>query len=406
MKEVFKVQNDCLTRTDYDCLLELVRQNGMDYKWAEMFVKKLKDDENEYSVDDDTKKWALERGFYPGRVPMYGLTEENYKNYIPDYSYFMIHPMNHHFRKWLDKLTLKYVLNSGGCESSMPKYYLYVENNGNYTYLMDLDDRVKRDNNFIFNLLKEKKCLAIKPNSGTSGGKGFMKVEWDDNTKEICINNKKITKEYFFEICNNLGNNIVTEYCKQHENLAKVWPNSECTLRLIMAKMPYKNIWDNPIWHNVISLARFGTSVSGGTSNMSAGGVGVGFDYKTGKCKPFGLRYRRFCEDGNIFCYEHPDTLVPWEGLVLPNWQAVKKQVEKVCEHISSLDYLGLDVIITQEGMCICEINSHPGIDEDQITCNPIFEDPKVVEFFDYHGIFEVDNSEFYKMYKESQILR
>ena len=30
--------------------------------------------------------------------------------------------------KWLDKTTLKYVLNSNGCESTMPEYYVYVEN--------------------------------------------------------------------------------------------------------------------------------------------------------------------------------------------------------------------------------------------------------------------------------------
>jgi hypothetical protein len=139
----------------------------MDYKWASMFVKKLKDDENEFVADEKTKEWALKKGFYPGRVEMYGLTDENYHYYLPDYSYFMVHPLNHHFRKWLDKLTLKYVLNSGNCESCMPEYYLYVENNGNYTYLMDLPSDIRKDENFILNLLQNKKILAVKPNSGT-----------------------------------------------------------------------------------------------------------------------------------------------------------------------------------------------------------------------------------------------
>ena len=31
--------------TDYEKLLEKVRALGMDYKWAGMFVKKLRDDE-------------------------------------------------------------------------------------------------------------------------------------------------------------------------------------------------------------------------------------------------------------------------------------------------------------------------------------------------------------------------
>lgn len=404
MREVFRVENkDAKTHTDYDRLLELVREAGMDYKWASMFVKKLKDDENEFVADEKTKEWALKKGFYPGRVEMYGLTDENYHYYLPDYSYFMVHPLNHHFRKWLDKLTLKYVLNSGNCENCMPEYYLYVENNGNYTYLMDLPSDIRKDENFILNLLKNKKILAIKPNSGTSGGKGFMKVEWKDG--EIWINNKPVTMDEFQDIIAHLGNNIVTEYCRQHSALNEVWPDSECTLRIIMMKMPYEHIWDDARWECIVALARFGASVSGGASNMSSGGIGVGFDFETGRCRDFGMRFRRFCPDGNIYCYEHPDTKVAWKDLVLPNWPLVRKEINQVCQQIASLDYLGLDIIITEDGMKICEINSHPGIDEDQILDHPIFyNDENAVKFFDYHGLFKVNNEDFYDMYMKSQV--
>ena len=65
--------------TNYDVLLEKMRALGMDHRWAGMFVKKLRDDENAFPVEDiEKKKWALERGFYPGRIELYGLTEENY----------------------------------------------------------------------------------------------------------------------------------------------------------------------------------------------------------------------------------------------------------------------------------------------------------------------------------------
>ena len=38
--------------TNYDKLLDLIRQGGMDYRWAGMFVKKLRDDENAFPVED------------------------------------------------------------------------------------------------------------------------------------------------------------------------------------------------------------------------------------------------------------------------------------------------------------------------------------------------------------------
>ena len=388
--------------TNYDKLLEQVISNGMDKKWAKMFVKKLSDDEKAFPTDDNTKKWALTKGFYPGRVELYGLTEENYQNYLPDYNYFMIHPINHHFRIWVnDKLSLKYTLNSCGCEDTMPEYYLYVENNGNYTYLMDAPENIAKDKDFILNLLKQKGTLAAKPNSGTSGGRGFMKLEYKNG--QIIENNKPITLEQFEEIVSQLKNHIVTEYAYQHADIAKIWPASECTLRVIMVKVPSDSPYEKLDWHCTVSYARFGTSVSGGASNLSSGGIGIGFDFETGKFKDFGIRYRRFCPDGIWQCTEHPDTHVVWKDASLPNWEFVKNKILTVCNHISSLDYLGFDVIITPNGLKFCEINTHPAADYEQVMCAPILSSDKARKFFAYHGLYEVDTESFYNAYLNSQ---
>ncbi len=387
--------------TNYDTLLDLLRNNGMDFKWAKMFVKKLSDDEKAFSVSEDIKHWALQRGFFPGRVELYGLNEKNYKDYLPDFNYFMIHPINHHFKIWVnDKLTLKYVLNSNNCDDTMPEYYLYVENNGDYTYLMDVPDFIEKDENFIFNLLKEKGTLAIKPNSGTSGGKGFMKLEYKDG--EIYENNKLINISEFNETIASLKNYIVTEYSYQHSSLAKIWPSSECTLRVIMVKLPKKTPYTDCEWKCVISFARFGTSISGGASNLSSGGVGVAFDFQSGEFKDFGIRYRRFC-DGDCKCTEHPDTHVEWKNRKLPNWELVKTKIVDVCRHISSLDYLGLDIIITPDGFKFCEINTHPAADYAQVMCGPILTNDNVREFYNKHGLYNFETEKFYELYLKSQ---
>ncbi|MBE6584721.1 MAG: hypothetical protein E7649_07100 [Ruminococcaceae bacterium] len=388
--------------TNYKRMLELVTQNGMDKKWAEMFVKKLSDDEKAFPTDEKTKEWALTKGFYPGRVELYGLTEENYKNYLPDYNYFMIHPINHHFRIWVnDKLSLKYVLNSNGCEDTMPEYYLYVENNGTYTYLMDAPSDIKRDKHFILNLLKQKGTLAVKPNSGTSGGRGFMKLEYNDG--QIIENNRPITLEQFEKIVSELKNHIVTEYSYQHKDIAKIWPSSECTLRVIMVKVPSEDKFAELDWHCIVSYARFGTSVSGGASNLSSGGIGIGFDFETGKFKDFGIRYRRYCPDGIWQCTEHPDTHVVWKDASLPNWEFVKNKIKHVCSHISSLDYLGFDVIITPNGLKLCEINTHPAADYEQVMCAPILSSEKARAFFTGKNIYDIDTKKFYDAYLNSQ---
>lgn len=391
--------------TNYDLLLEKIRALGMDYRWAGMFVKKLRDDENAFPVDDvEKKKWALERGFYPGRIELYGLTEENYRNYVPDYQYFMLHPMNNHFLKWLDKTTLKYVLNSNGCADTMPAYYAYVENDmcgGRFTYLMDCPKDIARDEQFLWNLLQQKKVLAMKPNSGTSGGLGFIKLELRDGS--LFENNKPITMERFQQIQDTMRNYIITEYAHQHADLAAVWPDSECTLRVIMCKDPAENRFAPTTWSCAVSYARFGTSVNGGASNLSSGGVGVGFDFETGKYHDFCIRYKRFTPDGKWMLEQHPDTKVEWKTTGLPNWELVRSKIDAVCQHVSSLDYLGLDIIITEDGMKLCEINSHPAIDYEQVMCGPTLSREKVKKFFEHKGLCKFDAKDFCRAYMESQ---
>lgn len=389
--------------TDYTLLKNLLVESGMDKKWSNMFVKKLSDDEAAFPMTDEQKKWALSRGFFPGRIELYGLNDDNYQNYLPDFGYFMVHPLNHHFRIWVnDKLTLKYVLNSNGCEDTMPRYFLYVENNGNYTYLMDAPEDIAKDTNFIYNLLLREGTLAAKPNSGTSGGRGFMKLEYRDG--QIYENNKPIERSEFDAAVAQMRNYIVTEYAYQHDALSEIWPSSECTLRVIMFKQPSASPYDKSEWKCSVSYARFGTSISGGASNLSSGGIGIGFDFETGKYNDFGIRYKKFCADGQWKCYEHPDTHVVWKETGLPNWSFVKDKILHVCEHIGSLDYLGFDVIITPDGLKFCEINTHPASDYEQVMCGPILAKEGAGEFFNSKGIDKLDLSDFYKLYIESQV--
>ena len=391
--------------TNYDVLLEKVRALGMDYRWSRMFVKKLRDDEIAFPVaDEEKKKWAMEKGFFPGRIELYGLTEDNWRDYVPDYPYFMLHPLNNHFLKWLDKTTLKYVLNSGGCEETMPEYYVYVENElcgGGFTYLMDCPQDIPKDKDFLWNLLQQKKILAMKPNSGTSGGLGFIKLELRDGN--LYENNKPIGTERFDEIQDMMRNYIITEYARQHHDLAKIWPDSECTLRVIMCKVPSQDRYAPAEFADVISFARFGAAISGGTSNLSAGGVGIGFDFETGKYAPVGVRYRRFCEDGNWRIDRHPDTGILWKDGQLPNWPYVRKMILKMCSHMSSLDYMGFDIIITEEGMKLCEINSHAALDYSQVLSGAALKKPRVKAFFEKKGLFAVDTKAFYEAYVSSR---
>jgi hypothetical protein len=283
----------------------------------------------------------------------------------------------------------------------MPAYYLYVENDDSYTYLMDCPDYIKKDENFLWNLLCDKKILAMKPNSGSFGGVGFIKLEIKDGS--IYENNVLIDKKRFSTICETMRNYIVTEYVYQHSKLAEVWPDSECTLRIIMCRNKKRILFEPDSWTCAASYARFGSSISGGTSNLSSGGIGIGFDFDNGLLNEWGIRYKKFCSEGIWKIKKHPDTNVAWGTLRIPNYGIVKQKINQVCHHISSLSYLGFDIIVSEDGMKLCEINTHPAMNYEQVMNGPVLLKEKVKEYYISKEINKFDGQDFYRAYLESQ---
>ncbi len=340
--------------------------NGLIKDWKES-KKPLKD-----------KIWAVKRGFYPSRIDLWGLNDDNYTRYLSDFNYRKLFPLNNNFQIWLDdKLTTRYVFQDSRIKDFMPRYYLYIENDGNYSYLMDFDKQIPKDSNALLNLLRQEKVLALKPLAG-SLGIGFIRLEIKHD--EIYANNELLSHEKYEELKNSLRGYIVTEYCHQHSQLDRVWPNSECTLRMIMAK--FKDKYGGGETKAILSYARFGTSLSSTTSNMSQGGVGVTFDFETGILNDVFYRKKGFDKDGQTKHEAHPDTHVKLGGQKLPNWDIVKKGLYDIVNYFSTLEYFGLDVIITDDGFKICEINSLPGLDIEQVMFGPILENDVARRFY------------------------
>lgn len=380
----------------------LLLEKGMDAKIVDYFVHALETDEASFEVDEKTRKWALERGFFPGRVELLGLNDDNCSCYLPDFAYFMMHPLNNHFKIWVnDKLTLKYMLDGGDCRKAMPEYYLYIENNGDFTYLMDAPADIVGREDFLLLLLEKKGILAMKPNNG-AGGKGFLKLEKTPNG--FLLNNIPSSRaEVTSELCQ-LRNYTVTEYVQQCASLAKFWPESECTLRVIMAKMPRTKCYQVPDWTCLVSYARFGTAASKGASNLSSGGIGVGIDFASGELHDEGFQYKRFSQCGEYRLHRHPDTGLEWDGASIPNWGEVQAIIRATCERLSSLDFLGFDIIVSEDGPKFCEINTMPSLDYEQVICGPILGSEVGRLFFEHHGFSKIDPSDFLNIYRQSSV--
>lgn len=372
-----------------ELIFSYLYSKGLNKRCSEYFVSQLKSAWEISKFSFDQKIWALENGFLPDKLFLYSLSEKNKNDYLSDIDYLKLHPLNNHFAFWInDKLTLKYMLSkhlqinsfsqSGVYIDLMPEYYLYIENDGSYSYLMDAPLCIPKSKEFIISLLHFKKELALKPSNG-AGGKGFFHFSVGDSGFKV--NDVPVELDELKSIIYSLKGYIVTEFITQNSQLSEIWNNSSCTLRIIVCKTSESQY--EPGKYNVItSYARFGTSKSGGSSNLSSGGVGAPFNFETGEFEGHFYRYKALYPDEDIILTNHPDSKISIKGKSLPNYKLVKESIYSLCNYFSSLEYFGFDIIITEDGLKLCEINSLPSLDYEQIMQGPIFKNKFANQFF------------------------
>lgn len=364
-----------------------LREGGADSKWAPRFSKSIARSWDSSPLPIETKKWAIRKGFKPESVYLYDLNEENYMHYLSDFDYMCLHPLNNHFAFWInDKITLKYLFGKPLCINKergedadlMPEYYLYIENDGHYSYLMDSPEGIRHDENYLFHLLQNKGTLALKPSNG-GGGFGFVKLSYAGS--QIVWNDESITEEILKQRAKELNGYIVTEFTSQHPELDEVWNKSVCTLRINIVKNIPED-YGGGEHHVIAAYARFGTEMSDGACNMHAGGVAIAFDINTGDYGDCFFRYSGFEKNTKTLYDCHPDTQVSLKGRKLPYWEQVRDSVYAVARHLSSLDYMGIDMVITDKGVKMLEINSLPAASTPQVLCGPYMDNPYAAQFF------------------------
>jgi alpha-L-glutamate ligase-like protein len=104
----------------------------------------------------------------------------------------------------------------------------------------------------------------------------------------------------------------------------------------------------------VLAMLRLPTHRSDGRANLHVGGVGVGVDLATGATRR-GI-YR------NFLVRRHPDTNVPIEGMIIPQWESMLRMAAQ-CYAAVPLGYLGVDIVLDAEhGPLVLELNARPGL--------------------------------------------
>lgn len=295
------------------------------------------------------KLWAYKHGFLSYRIPQYGITEENLGEYISDFEYKWLRHINPKYRKWMeDKITVKYVC--ADYNDCFPAYYYHIickNGNNKVISMMDLPEGYTNTFDEIFRLVEEKGVLALKPDEG-SHGDGFYKFTYEDGKYQL--NYQDVTKQQVLDILEDINNQyLVTEYINMCDELKAVYDGAVNTVRMIVFKKDGKN----PQIGN--AYVRFGSKKTGAVDNVGAGGMTATIDVATGHFHDAKIVMNNSIED----CPIHPDTGVPIDGY-LPHWEQVKQQVLDVTKSIKQLEFFGVDLAVTNDGIKFPEINRFP----------------------------------------------
>lgn len=323
------------------------RRGFMDYMYRG-WKRALREDMHDKHTTAAEKKWAHERGFLSYHIKQYGLTEDNWRDCLSDRDYKWLRPLNNEYRKLLwDKVTLRYCLDK--YRQYLPEYYYHIVPRNGKTELLKMPDcpeYLPRSLDGLLELLRERKLLAMKPTVG-SHGIGFYRLGFDGG--HYTVNGEEKTESEmldFFSALNDYYN--ISEYIAMHSALGKIYSQVACTVRIMVINRSGLD----PVIEN--AYFRIGTKSTGFTDNIGSGGVFAYVDEKTG-----------FFHDAEVIkehvispCPLHPDTGARIEGY-LPHWDEVLSVIPEVCRYISPLEYLGFDVVITDSGFKILEINTH-----------------------------------------------
>ncbi len=310
------------------------------------------------------KMWAHRRGFYSNRIDLYNLTEDNYKFFLSDFTYYKLHPINNIFSRWIDdKLTMRLILEP--FSEYLPEYFYHLVD-GEVIRLLDCPESSGNSMEDIITLLMNYKALAVKPLAGTSG-EGFVKLshgsegfKYNQNPTTVKVLLEKFSE---WKRQNGLGT-LITEFIQPHHQLAKIWPESTNSIRLSVIRRKHRKA------EIINAMIRFGASVGGLIDNIGPGGFSI-IDLESGR-----FFDSKIVKNDKLFkCTFHPDTNEPLSGII-PHWDLVKEKILQISNYIPQIISMGLDIAITETGFKILEINSHEGNTINQSYHPYLLDDP------------------------------
>lgn len=210
------------------------------------------------------------------------------------------------------------------------------------------------------------------------GGSGKQVLVCAFDAGEYRFNAEPCSEDELRGRIDGLENYLVTEHVTQAEYAAAIYPESVNTMRVL-------TMYDDVAGEAFVPIAthRFGTDRSGALDNFSRGGLSVGVDRESGTLGP-GVQYLPPALPEEF--QSHPDTGEAIEGIEVPGWESIERELVEIAERLSYIPYIGWDIVVTGEGeFSIIEANNNTSA-AIQIH-EPLLRHDRARQFYLDHGV-------------------
>lgn len=308
------------------------------------------------------------RGFLSQSVVYYGLTEDNWRDYVSDYVRALRTPLiNGSYNPTLnDKLV--FYLTMTHLSAPTPAVYGLVGRDGTSWLGSPAGEEPVTG---LMQALERRGELVLKPFDGGLGER-IVFLELEDG--RIRANGAPVDAGDLPSLLR--PGTLICERVHQGRYAAEIFAGSTNTLRIV-------TMWDYEAGAPFVAAAahRFGTHRSAPVDNTGQGGVGAAVDAATGELGPLlsaeGARLRRDAH--------HPDTGVRVQGTLVPSWATLVEDLLALARRLAHVPYIGWDVVVGDDGHSLIEGNAAPDT-LTQAFSGPWLADPRIRRFYEHHG--------------------
>lgn len=326
-------------------------------------------------------KYAILGGFMVDQYALYDLKDKkNRKLYLSEYDWYKSRYINDPFDRMLDnKIICTEVLHH---YINVPEIY-FLKNKGKMV-LFPASDSVSFDEQNKWataqdavDLLDVHAPLFIKP-LAEGKGNGVRRIEKLESAaegpQEYMIDDEVVDKVALLEYLDSHDNYFICQGVSQSDYLNSLYDKTTNTIRFITLRDPKTGKFKV-----FFAVQRIGTKDTIPVDNGSRGGLVAKIDLETGELSE--AQSLHSLTRHKI----HPDSKNPIEGVVVPNWDAIKNQMLELASRFPYLNFIAWDLLIDEnDEVCVIEANKSSGVNVIQLWGPQ--KQGELGDFYRFHG--------------------